>query len=203
MSQKYLRSTILFILLLLISVYSYAAENGTPAVSSPTSVSLQYQIGVDDIIEIDVLQPQQLASTLTVAPDGTITFPYIGSVQVKGCTLADVQQKIQAGLMDYMKYPVVSVSLTQSRSRMFYVYGEVNHPDSYVIQENMTVVQAISVAGGFTKVASTNDVKILRHNHDGSGSNTITVRVSDVMSGKSQDVKVEPGDVITVPQKFF
>jgi polysaccharide export outer membrane protein len=169
-----------------------------------TSATGDYLVGVEDILEIQVLQPDKLDTVLTVSPDGMVTFPYIGNVVVKGLTLMQVQEKIQAGLAEYMKYPVVAVSLKESRSRIFYVYGEVNRPGSYPVQENLTVLRAVSLAGGFTRIAAMNNVKILRHAPDGKGDDTLSVDVGAAMNGKSQnDVKVEPGDVITVSQRFF
>jgi polysaccharide export outer membrane protein len=163
-----------------------------------------YVVGVDDVLVVSVLQPDKMETEVIVSPDGTITFPYIGNVDVQGLGLMDVQEKIQTGLSDYMKYPVVAVSLKESRSRMFYVYGEVKLPGAYPIQQNMSVLRAVSLAGGFTKTASTNNVKILRAHKDGSGNETLSADVSAVMEGKSQnDIKIEPGDVITVSQRFF
>ncbi len=166
--------------------------------------NVDYLVGVDDIILVTVIQPDKLESELTVSPDGAITFPYIGKVVVKGLTLMQIQENIQTRLADYMKYPVVTVSLRESRSRMFFVYGEVKIPGAYPIQQNMSVLRAVSMAGGFTPVAATNEVKILRAKADQSGNETLTTDVSAVMQGKTQnDIKVEAGDVITVSKRFF
>ena len=105
----------------------------------------QYTVGVDDILEISVLQPDELLRVVNVAPDGQISFPYIGSIAVKDLTIPQIQEKIQNALADgYMKYPVVLVSLQESRSRKFFVYGEVAKPGTYAIAENTTVLRAIS-----------------------------------------------------------
>lgn len=164
----------------------------------------EYKIGENDILQVIVLQPDKLDTELTVSPDGSITFPYIGSIKVKGLTLTEAQQRIQKDLSDYMKYPVVAVSLKEARSRTFFVYGEVEKPGSFLLEKNMSIVQAISLAGGFKPVASMNNVKILRPNPDGSGSTTLTVDVESIVTGKKPDIaKVEPGDVITVTKRFF
>ncbi len=168
------------------------------------AVNVDYLVGVDDIVLVTVIQPDKLESELTVSPDGAITFPYIGKVVVKGLTLMQIQENIQTRLSEYMKYPVVTVSLRESRSRMFFVYGEVKQPGAYPIQQNMSVLRAVSMAGGFTPVAATNEVKILRSKPDQSGNMTLTTDVSAVMQGKTQnDIKVEAGDVITVSKRFF
>lgn len=176
-----------------------------PLHAEEAATTAEYLVGVDDIILISVLQPDKLESELTVSPDGAITFPYIGKVMVKGLTLMQIQEKISTDLSDYMKYPVVTVSLKESRSRMFFVYGEVKIPGAYPIQQNMSVLRAVSMAGGFTPVAATNDVKILRaKTGEGAGNETLSTDVSAVMQGKMQnDIKVEAGDVITVSKRFF
>ena len=173
-------------------------------IGEPAAEEAGYTVGVDDILDINVLQPDPLGASLTVSPDGTITFPYIGNVKVAGLTLIEVQEKIQSELSGYMKYPMVAVSLKESRSRTFYVYGEVVRPGSYAIQPNITAVRAISLAGGFTKFGSSNRVRILRHKKDGAGDETIKVDIKAAMAGDSvHDVRILPGDVITVSEGMF
>lgn len=165
----------------------------------------QYTIGIDDILEIGILQPEQLLTTVTVAPDGSISFPYIGNVPVKGMTLSQVQEDIQTKLADgYMKYPVVSVSLQASRSRKFFVYGEVIKPGTYYIEENVTVLKAISMAGGFTKFGSSSRVKVLRPRKDEPGYETIKISIKGVMNGHSDsDIILQPEDIVVVSEGVF
>jgi polysaccharide biosynthesis/export protein len=177
-------------------------ESSQAAAAAPSSEA-EYVLDLQDILAIAVLQPDPLTVELTVAPDGTITFPYIGTVPVKGLTLMQTQEKIQTALMDYMKYPVVSVSLKQSKSLTFFVFGEVQRPGSYILEKDTTVLKAITTAGGFTRIASTDNVKVVRQLPDGTTS-AMTVDVGALMTGKSSmDQKVERGDVITVSKSFF
>jgi polysaccharide export outer membrane protein len=165
-----------------------------------------YTVGIGDVLDIRVLQPEQLKTSITVVPDGSITFPYIGNVQVKGMTLAYIQDHIQARLGDgYMKYPVVSISLEQSRSRKFFISGDVTRPDTYPIKENTTVLKAISIAGGFAGYGPSCQVKVLRQNKDNLVSETIKIDVKEIMNGNSrQDLLIQPGDMIEVSAgKFF
>lgn len=164
-----------------------------------------YAIGIDDALEINVLQPERLSVTVTVAPDGFITFPYIGSVQAKDKTLdalqAEIQNKLASG---YMNYPVVSVSLKESRSKKFFVYGEVARPGTYLLNEYTTVFKAISMAGGFTKYGSASRVKVLRQGHDGGATEVIKVNIGAVMKGKGgEDVQLQPGDTVVVSEGVF
>lgn len=166
-----------------------------------------YLVGVDDILEIAVLQPEKMLTAVTVAPGGSITFPYIGNVMVKGMTLGAIQEEIQKRLADgYMKYPVVAVSLKESLSRKFSVYGQVSKPGSYPIEDKLTVLKAISMAGGFTSPGSSGRVKVLRLSDDGTRYKTIESDIASITEGsaKKANIIIQPGDTIMVYEdKFF
>ncbi len=159
-----------------------------------------YVIGVDDILEIKLIQPDEITSQVTVAPDGTITFPFIGVVEVKGVTLPALKKEIESRLdAEYMAYPVVYVSLVESRSRKFFVYGEVIKPGTYPLEENTTVLRAISMSGGFTKYGSSSRVKLLRPKKDQIGYESIKININSVMDGEVQaDMLLQSGDILVV-----
>lgn len=165
----------------------------------------EYAVGIDDTLEINVLQPEKFLITVTVAPDGSITVPYIGSVQAKERTLPKIQEEIQNRLADgYMRYPVVSVSLRESRSKKFSVYGEVVRPGTYLLDEYTTVLKAISMAGGFSKYGSASRVKVLRPGPENKGMEVIKVNINAVMEGNSQeDVQLRSGDTVVVSEGIF
>ncbi|MCA9400691.1 MAG: polysaccharide export protein [Candidatus Omnitrophica bacterium] len=164
-----------------------------------------YQVGINDVLEVSVIQPDKMHNQVIVSPDGNISFPFIGSVNVKGLTLQQIKSVIEEKLADgYMKYPVVSVFLKESRSRNFFVYGEVVKPGEYPIQENTTVLKAISLAGGFTKFGSSSNVKILRPSETEAKYETIKVKINNVMQGEANyDITIMPGDVIVVSEGIF
>lgn len=165
----------------------------------------EYTIGADDVLEITVSRPEEIQSLVTVAPDGAISFPYIGVINVDGLTLEQVQDRITAALTDgFMKYPVVTVSLKQSLSRKFFVYGEVVKPGNYLMDESATVLKAISIAGGFTKFGSASKVKVLREKEGAIGYDTINVNIKNVMAGKTdEDLLLQPGDIVVVSEGIF
>ncbi|MBI4597132.1 MAG: polysaccharide export protein [Candidatus Omnitrophica bacterium] len=164
-----------------------------------------YQIGVNDTLDIAILQPEQLQTFVTVGPDGMISFPFIGNVRVKGMTTAEIQEDIQQRLADgYMKYPVVSVSLKESRSQKFFVYGEVAKPGAYPLDERVTAMKAISIAEGFTKFGDSSRVKVLRPYADSPGYETIPINLKAVLNGNSKaDVLLRPGDTVVVSEGVF
>jgi len=172
------------------------------AVSGFTQV---YTVGVGDILEVNIIQPEKMNTRVTVSPGGDISVPYIGSVYIKGRTISSaqtlIQQKLAAG---YLKYPVVTVSLVESRSRSFTISGEVIKPGNYPILENTTVLKAISIAGGFTKFGSSSRVKILRPRKDRPGYMSIKVDLNAVMDGDAKaDIVIESGDIIVVSEGVF
>ena len=183
---------------------AYAAE-AAPAVASQTVPQTEYAIGVDDVLEINIIQPDPRVTTLTVAPDGCITFPYIGNVMVKDKTLTQVQEEVQSRLANgYLNYPVVTAALKESRSRRFFVYGEVNKPGPYPLEENLTVLRGISMAGGFTKFGSASRVKVLRPKPKSFSYETLKVDLKRVMNGNdNEDVAIKPGDMIVVSEGIF
>lgn len=184
------------------AISSLKAENAEPAAES---TKYEYTVGVADLLEIAVLQPEKMVIAVTVSPDGSITYPYIGQVAVKGLSLNQIQQEIQTRLAaGYMKYPVVSVSLKESRSRKFLVYGEVVRPGEYFIDENTTVLKAISMSGGFTKFGSSSHVKVLRPRPDKPGYEPIKVNIKAAMNGDPEaDILLKTGDMVVVSEGVF
>lgn len=176
-----------------------------PASQIQAQEGSDYVVGIDDILEISVLEPEEIIRQVRVAPDGSITFPYIGSIPVKGLSIPEVRAKIKEELADgYLKYPVVLVSLNESNSKQYMVYGEVNRPGAYPVEEYSTVLRAISMAGGFTRFGSSSRVKVLRPLKGSVGYETIKVDINKVMSGEPQsDVRIQPGDMIIVSEGVF
>ena len=187
-------------LMMIVLIYSFSVSS-----LWAEGITEEYKIGVDDILEINVIKPDAIANTVTVSPDGNISFPYIGTFNVKGMTLSSVQQEVEKRLADgYMNYPVVSVSLKETRSRKFFVYGEVIKPGPYLLEENTTILHAISMCGGFTKFGSSSHVKLLRPKVDQPGYETIKVNIKAVMDGDAQaDLVLKSGDILVVSEGIF
>ncbi len=169
------------------------------------AIYAEYKVGSGDLLQIKIISPEQLTIDTTVSPGGNISVPYIGSVYVKGKTISNIQQTIQYRLSkDYLKYPVVVVSLIESKSRNFTISGEVVKPGSYPLGDKTTVLKAISMAGGFTKFGSSSNVKILRPKKIGSGYKSIKVNIKAIINGKSEeDLLLKPGDIVFVSESLF
>ena len=196
-----MKGFMLALFMFLVPAIAYSADDVVVAAAATQA----YTVGVDDVLEIAVLQPEKIDQLVTVAPDGSINFPYIGNVPALGLSLGTLQENIQESLAKgYLKYPVVAVTLKESRSRKYFVYGEVNRPGAYPLDANATVLRGISNAGGFTKFGSSSHVKVMRPNKNKPGYKLYKINMDQVMNGvASADMLIEPGDIIVVSEGVF
>ncbi len=192
---------ILFILLsiFITSSLCYADE--------PKEDQLQYKVGLGDVLNISVLDHDELKTNTPVTSDGSISFPYIGSIKVKGLSLTDIEKEISKRLSSsYIKYPVVSVTLTTFESVKYFVYGEVQRPGRYILESNMTVLKAISTAGGITPDGLYGKVK-LRRKQKGVGEykETNLDLKNTTESNMNCDMLIEDEDIVVVERSkdFF
>ena len=189
----------IFTLLLLLTFCGCA---GTKKSLPPTQLekpSLAYVIGPEDILEISVWQNQDLTRTVTVRPDGMISLPLVGDVQVAGFTPERAKQEINKSLKPFVGDPIVAVIVQAINSWRIYVQGEVRTPGVFPIQRHTTLSQAIPMAGGFTEFAKKRKIQVIR-NKDGQ-SRMIKVNYNKIVSGKrpEEDILLHPGDTIIVP----
>jgi polysaccharide export outer membrane protein len=145
---------------------------------------------------------REMSAPYRVTAAGTISFPYIGELQVAGRTPAQVEEDIRVRLADgYLQDPIVSVYLNEVRSKKIRVFGQVSSPGILAFVDGMTVVDAVSEAGGFTAMARKNAVSVTR---DIDGAKTkYTVPVEDIGNGRAPNFPLRPGDVVWVPERTF
>ena len=163
-----------------------------------------YMVGIGDVLSIEVRGQDNFVNTITVNPDGTITFPFIGAVRVKDMTLEEISNNITNELSpDYIKYPVVVARLVEARSQKFYIYGEVRKPGSYRLDDKMTLVKAIAMAGGYGEFANTRLVKILRPYSSGTGYDEITINLDEIINNPTakKDIFIRKEDIIVLMSK--
>ncbi|MEK7474150.1 MAG: polysaccharide biosynthesis/export family protein [Candidatus Coatesbacteria bacterium] len=180
-----------------------------PATDLPTdlakAVAAEYRISPQDLLDISVYGEADLTRPARVTADGRINFPLIGEVEIAGLTLAQAEAALRAKLNAFVVNPFVSVSVKESHARRVVILGEVTRPGAIDIPTTspLTCVEAIAQAGGFTKYAAGNSVRVVRKTAAG-GQETITVPVNDVTKGdKDKDLVLQPEDVIFVPQTLF
>ena len=151
-----------------------------------------------DTFEVRVFDEEELGGTFQVQEDGTIVFPLLGEVQVSGMTQAEVAAKLEAALAEgYLRDPHVTVVLTERENLEVSVLGQVQRPGTFPYIEKLTLVQAISEAGGLNELAHARRVKLTRKGPSGVG--TYDVSVKAITEGRAEDILLQPGDIIFVP----
>ena len=151
----------------------------------------EYKLGTGDKIRIQVYNEDDLYLEARVNDSGIISYPFLGTLKVRGLTPVQIEDVITSKLKgDYLVNPKVSVDIIEYRQ--FYVNGEVQAPGGFPFQPGITVRKAISVAGGFRERASKEKIFIIRE----SSPDKKAVKVD-------LDEKVAPGDIITVEESFF
>lgn len=164
------------------------------SVNSSTPVAKdagEYTLGVGDTVRINVYGQEEMSQEYTVEPDGVISLPLAGTIGAAGYSAREVEQAIVAKLHpDYMVNPKVSVEVIGFRS--MYVLGEVQQPGKYEYVPNMTVMQAVAIAGGYTYRAAENSAEVTRHVKG--ALNTFTV---------DDKTMLKPGDTILIKRRWF
>lgn len=167
--------------------------------SMPEMYGDQYILGSEDVIEVSVWKENDLSKTVIIRPDGRISLPLIGDIQAAGLTAEELRGNIEKALMDYVDNPAVSVIVQQINSLKIFIQGEVAHPGTFELRSHTTVLQAISLAGGFTEWAKKDKVAVLRRSGD--KIERIPVNYEKILSGEdlSQNILLKRGDTIVVP----
>lgn len=204
MSNRYLRGFALFALLVLLS-FSQACgptrvdpgyqalveqENAVPAIG---------ELGAGDKFELRVHNEAELSGEFTVSSDGTINFPYLGRINVDGKTCAQLEDELTTGLANgFLNQPNVRCAITEYNSKRIFIFGEVKTPGSFPYRSNITLIEAMALAGGFAERADTNKTKLSRVIR---GTEIqVRVPVQEIVEGRSQNIKLLPGDIVYVPR---
>jgi protein involved in polysaccharide export with SLBB domain len=149
-----------------------------------------YRLGSGDAIKISVYEEPELGLEVRLSDAGTVSYPFLGEIEVAGLTVGKLEATIREGLKgDYLVDPNVTVSVVEYRQ--FYINGEVSKPGGFPFLPGLTLRKAIALAGGFTERASRSKMFVIRDDSSGKG------RLIGL------DEELAPGDIITVEQSFF
>jgi protein involved in polysaccharide export with SLBB domain len=175
--------------LILILALSMMAAGGAAQVPGAGE---DYTLNAGDTIRIHVYGEEDLTfQQLLVGPNGRISYPFLGELQVAGESVAQLQQMLVKGLRpDYLIDPRISVSIV--RYRPFFVNGEVQRPGGLDFQPGLTLRKAVSLAGGFTERANSKQMLVIADNDPSREEKKVGL-----------DYSVHPGDIITVQDTFF
>jgi polysaccharide export outer membrane protein len=175
-----------------------AAQNGTPS-RSELAVPADYVIGPEDVLGVVFWREPDMSGDATVRPDGKITVPVIGEIQAAGLEPSALQEQIQTAAKKYLTDVNVAVVVREINSRKVFVTGQVKEPGAFPLTSQLTVLQAIALAGGLLDYADAKNITILRK--DGASTTTLKFNYKDVSRGKKleQNVVLRPGDTVVVP----
>lgn len=159
----------------------------------------EYVIGAEDVLEVVVWRNELLSKRVVVRPDGKISLPLIGDIHAAGLTALQLKDDVEKRLKEYQELPTVTVVVAEINSYYIYILGEVMRPGRFQLKSNISVLQAISLAGGFTNWASQNSMVVLRRNGD--KEDKIRVRYKKIISGSrpEDNIILKPGDTIVIP----
>jgi polysaccharide biosynthesis/export protein len=152
-----------------------------------------------DVIDVSVWKEPDLQREVLIRPDGGLSFPLAGEIDTTAMTVDGVRATLAERLKRYVPNPVVTVAVKAIGGNRIYVLGKVNHAGEFTFSSPVDVMQAISLAGGTTPFAASNDIVILRR-HDGR-SEAIRFHYGDVERGKelNQNILLHSGDTVVVP----
>lgn len=173
------------------------------AVSFQAAASGTYLLNPGDQLDISVWNEETLQKTITVLPDGMISFPLVGHLRAAGKSAAEVEGEIGKKLDTFIADPEVNVTVTSTKGNVVYVVGKVLKPGPVAMLQSTTVMQALAMAGGLNEFAAGNSIKIIRRSGDSVGAEEtlLKVRYSDLEKGSdlSSNHLLNSGDVIVVP----
>ena len=165
---------------------------------SQAVIDVEYKIGAQDVLQIDVWKEPEISRTIPVRPDGKISLPLLNDVQAAGLTSMQLAAAIRDGLTKYLTSPQVTVTVTQINSRRVYLTGEVTRGGALPLLPNMTVLQALS-SGGFTQFAKLKSIYVLRVENGQQVKYPFNYK--EVIKGHrpEDNIQLRPGDIIVVP----
>lgn len=199
---EWIRGAVVLLVYLSISIEVSAASKvvpnrdryrDNPPAEQGSTPNSGYRVGANDLIKVQVFGEESLTTETRVSGDGRIVLSLLGVLDIQGLTVKQLEELIESRLADgYLKNPRVSVYIV--RYRNIFVSGEVRSPGGYPYEDGLTVLKAVTLAGGFTDKASQGRTKIKRKRTKADEEETLSVNLDD---------PVLPDDIIVVPQSFF
>lgn len=175
---------------------------GSPATAQteePASTTPDYRIAAEDVLDISVWREPDLQKEVIVRPDGGISMPLVGNITAAGLTTAELEDALRSRLSAYIPDAVVTVSVLQLRGLRIYVTGQVRSPGQFEVGRYIDVLQAITLAGGFTPFANTGKVQVIRR--EGGQETVYKFNYKQFQKGRdlTQNIQLKTDDVVLVP----
>ena len=176
---------------------------GNPTATGSSQVAgidpATYHVGPEDVLEISVWREDTLKKEALVRPDGGISYPLIGEVRAAGRTVSEIREEITKRLDKFIPDAVVSVTILKTGSQRVYVIGKVTKPGEFPLGRYVDVLQALSMAGGLTPFADSNNIRVMRR--DGDRQVVLPFEYGAVIRGQKleENIQLRTGDVVVVP----
>jgi polysaccharide biosynthesis/export protein len=175
---------------------------------SPDTPALQqrnprYRVTREDVLTLSFPLSPELNQKVTIQPDGYITLQNVGSLYVQGMTVPELVEALKKSYSNILHDPIIDVDLIDFQKPFFVISGQVTKPGQYDLRADITVSEAIAVAGGFLPTAKTQ--VFLYHRVSTNWVEVKKLKLNDILHGKKleEDVQMQPGDMLFVPEKFI
>lgn len=182
-----------------------ACAHETPAppkhLDGTSSSVANVALGPGDVFEVRVFSEPDLSGAFRVASDGSIDFPLVGKFQVEGLTASRLSDKLTEELARFLRNPNVSVFVKEFNSKKVFVLGEVQRPGTFPFEDGMNIIQAVTLAGGFTRLADQNGTYVTRIIDE--KEHRLKVPVKAIGEGSATNFDLQPGDIVFVPESMF
>lgn len=177
-------------------------SNVIPPIPARAELLQGASMGPGDVVEVRVYQEKELSGLFRVATDGTFNFPLVGRVHAEGLAPGDLADLLTTRLAaDYLRSPQVSVFVKEYNSKKVFVLGEVQKPGTFKFEDAMSIVQAVTLAGGFKPQAAKNNVVLTRVVEG--AEQKFVVPIERIGLGQEANVLLQPGDIVFVPESWL
>lgn len=163
----------------------------------------EFTLGPGDEVEITVWGVEDMDRKILIGPTGFISYPFVGDVQVNGISIFELRDRIVNGLSDYFMNPQVSVNIVSSQSKKIFVLGEVAMPGIFQMAGTISLIEAVSMAGGLTQEAKEQNILLVRGGLVTPVLRSLDLKVALREGDLSQNILLKPGDIIYVPASTF
>jgi polysaccharide export outer membrane protein len=172
----------------------------TSLAAQDAGVGAGYQLRPGDVVAVSVWQEPGLEQLVLVRPDGGVSFPLAGDIRAEGLTVDQLAESIKSKLTRFIPNPVVTVTLQEIPGNRIFVLGRVNKPGDFpIISRDVTVMQALSMAGGLTPFAKDREIRVLRQVDGKEQAFPFDYKRALRGEGADQALILQPGDVVVVP----
>lgn len=175
------------------------AEAQPPKAGDAAAAATGYRIGPEDVLQISVFSNEALSRTVPVRPDGMISLPLLNDVKAAGLTPMELRDSLMKKLVEFVPSPEIAVIVTEVRSFMISVIGQVMKPGRYDLKSSATIVDALAMAGGFKEFAARSRIVVLRNEGGPQKRLAFDYDKMTAPNGRQENFRLRPGDIVMVP----